>query len=297
MLEQRRLGTTDLRVSEIAYGYWRFAGTDVLTARAKVETALGCGMTLMDHADIYGAGPDGQFGDAESLFGKVLAEDPGLREQMVLATKAGIVLGVPYDSSCDYIRLAVENSLRRLGVDTIDLYQLHRPDYLAHPAELARTLTELRNAGKIREVGVSNYSVSQTRALQAHLEFDLATHQPEFSALSPHILRDGIADYCLETGMTPLAWSPLGGGRLFSTDADETTTAVQRELDRIGADFGVSRSATALAWILRHPSRPIPILGTQSLHRIEDALEAKKVVFTRRDWNAVLVASDGKRLP
>ena len=200
---QTKLGKSELQVGRIAYGFWRYAGTTVREAREKVETALEVGMNLMDHADIYGAGPDGEFGDAERLFGEVLKEAPELRDQMVLATKGGIVLGVPYDSSAGYLRLAVENSLRRMNVDSIDLYQIHRPDFLGHPEEVASVLTEMRESGLIREVGISNYTIYQTRALQAHLDFPIVTTQPELSVLETRPLSDGTLDWCMET---PLRW-------------------------------------------------------------------------------------------
>jgi len=296
-MKERQLGQTELKTTDLAYGFWRFAGTSVKEARAKVEAALECGMVLMDHADIYGAGDGTEFGDAEALFGEVLKENPGIRDEITLATKGGIVLGVPYDSSADYLRLAVENSLRRLHVDVIDLYQIHRPDFLGHPAEVAATLSALREEGKIKEVGVSNYTRFQTRALQSHLDFPLATVQPEFSVLETTPLRDGVLDLCMETHVTPLAWSPLGGGRLFSDSGPGTLQAVQAELDRIGNEQGVSRTAVALAWILRHPSRPVVIVGTQRVERIRESVDALKVVFGRRDWNSVLEASEGAPLP
>ena len=298
------LGSSDLMVSPIAYGYWRFAGTDVATATKKVETALECGINLMDHADIYGLDGDGAFGDAEALFGEVLKQQPSIREKIVLATKGGIWPPLPYDSSAAYLRSALEASLTRLGVDTIDLYQIHRPDFLAHPAEVAATLTAFREEGKIREVGVSNYTVSQVNALQAHLDFPLVARQPEFSVLAIDPLRDGTLDQCMGLGLTPLAWSPMGGGRIGLSLEDASklddggrTHAVLTLLDTIAAEQNVSRGAVALAWIMVHPSGVIPILGTQRLERIMDATNALKVELTRTQWNEILTASQGFPLP
>ena len=300
----RPLGSSGLQVFPIAYGCWRFAGTDVPTARAKVDAALEVGIDLFDHADIYGVDGDGAFGDAEALFGRVLAEAPELRERMVIATKGGIVLGRPYDSSPEWLRQACEDSLRRLGIDTIDLYQIHRPDFLGHPGRIAETLTALREEGKIRQVGVSNYTASQFRALQAHLPFPIATHQPEFSCWSHAPLRDGILDQCLELGVTPLAWSPIGGGRL---GMDAATAAAQPRgaqlvelltvLDEVAQSQGVSRVSVALAWLLAHPANVIPIIGTQTLHRIRESVEALTVQLDRSTWNRILVAAQGEPLP
>ena len=301
---RRPLGTSGLSVFPIAYGLWRFAGTDVRTARAKIDAALEAGIDLFDHADVYGCDGGGQFGDAEALFGEVLAEAPSLREQMIIASKGGIVLGVPYDSSAGWIRTAVDDSLRRLKIDVIDLYQIHRPDFLGHPAELAEVLTSLRDEGKICEVGVSNYTPSQFRALQAHLPFPIATHQPEFSCWHHGALRDGVLDQCMETGATPLAWSPLGGGIIGMT-RDEATqqpkgaqlAALIDCLDAIATAQGVTRSAVALAWVLAHPAGVIPIIGTQRPERIIASVDALKVELTRTDWNEILVAAQGEPLP
>ncbi|MEC9070920.1 MAG: aldo/keto reductase [Myxococcota bacterium] len=300
----RTLGRSSLRSSPLAYGCWRFAGTDVSTARAKVEAALELGVTLFDHADIYGYGDDTQFGDAEALFGEVLAEAPELRDRMVIASKCGIIIGVPYDSSAAWITQAAEDSLRRLQVDVIDLYQIHRPDFLGHPAEIAEALTRLRSEGKIREVGVSNYSPSQVRALQAHLSFPIATVQPEFSCWRHHALRDGVLDQCLELQMTPLAWSPLGGGVIgLSPEEAEgrpdgaRLASMLRVLDRIADEQGVSRTAVAMAWTMVHPAGVIPIIGTQRVERIQQCMDALKVEFTRTQWNEILVAAQGEPLP
>lgn len=299
----RPLGRTSLASFPIAYGCWRFAGTDVKTARAKVETALELGIDLFDHADIYGS-RGAALGDAEALFGRVLDEAPELLGRMLITTKGGIVPGVPYDSSAGYIRSAVEASLARLGIERIDLYQIHRPDFLAHPAELAGVLTKLRQEGKIREVGVSNYSAAQFSALQAHLDFPIATHQPEFSAWRYAPLRDGVLDQCMERNVTPLAWSPLAGGQLGlglaearAKEGGERLARLLETLDGLAEKNGVTRTAVAIAWVLAHPSRPIPILGTQRPERIREALGAFQVKLSRAEWNGVLVAAQGERLP
>lgn len=300
----RPLGQSNLNCFPLAYGCWRFAGTDVSAARAKVEAALEVGIDLFDHADIYGVDGDGSFGDAEALFGRVLAEAPGLRDRMVLATKGGIVLGRPYDSSPQWLRQACEDSLRRLGVDVIDLYQIHRPDFLGHPARIAETLTALKDEGKIREVGVSNYTASQFRALQAHLPFPIATHQPEFSCWQHAPLRDGVLDQCLELGVTPLAWSPIGGGRLgmdivsaASEPKGQQLVDLLMVLDEVAAAQGVSRVSVALAWLLAHPAGVIPIIGTQRITRIQESVEALDVKLDRSTWNRILVAAQGEPLP
>ncbi len=293
----RRLGATELRVGPVAYGCWRFSGTDVATATEKIETALDCGMNLIDTADIYGFDGTAGFGDAEELLGRVLAGSPGLRDRMVLATKGGIRKPVPYDQSATYLARACEDSLRRLGVDHVDLYQVHRPDVLTHPADLAATLTSLVERGLVREVGLSNFTVAHTRAVLAHLERPLATTQPQFSALHTEPLDDGTLDLCCEVGTTPLAWSPLAGGRLATAPEDERAARVAPVLDRLAEREGVDRSAVALAWVMRHPAGAVPIVGSQRPERIRAAAAATRVRLDRRDFYDVLVASRGERLP
>ena len=290
----RTLGRSTLRVFPIAYGCWRFAGTDVATARDKVEAALELGIDLFDHADIYG---DGQ---AEELFGRVLAEDRRLRDRMTIATKGGIIPGVPYDSSPEHLTATCERSLKRLQVDTIDLYQIHRPDFLGHPEQVAATLSKLREQGKIREVGVSNHTPSQLRALQAWLPFPIATRQPEFSCWRHEPLRDGTLDQCLELRITPLAWSPMAGGRLGMNPCDAEDPRLRNLLgllDEIACSQQASRGAVAIAWTMLHPSGVIPILGTQRIDRIREGVSALKVRLSRTQWNAILVAAQGEPLP
>lgn len=293
----RPLGKTGLDVSSLAWGMWRFAGDDVKAARAKIDAALEIGVTLFDTADIYGPDNGEGFGAAEALLGRVFAEDRSLRDRMVLATKGGIMMGVPYDSSPAYLASAVDASLKRLGVERVDLWQIHRPDILAHPQEVARALADMVAAGKVRAVGVSNFTVAQTRALMAFLpDLPLASTQPEFSPLALGPIEDGTLDLAMERDLAVLAWSPLGQGRL-GDPKDDRARAVAAALDARAAAFGVSRTVAAYSWIMAHPARPIPIVGTQNPARIREAADAYKVKWTRKDWYEVLVASRGERLP
>jgi predicted oxidoreductase len=296
-VQRVRLGATDIHVSRLAWGMWRFKGDDLAHARALVDAALDSGINLFDTADIYGyKGRDG-FGDAEKLLGRLFAADPGLRRAMVLASKGGIIPGVPYDSSADYLTAACDASLRRLGTDHLDLFQVHRPDVLTHPAEVARTLESLVASGKVRAVGASNHTPSQTAALLAHLAIPLASLQPEFSPLALEPLTDGTLDLAMQHGISVLAWSPLAGGRLGAPGDDERATRVCAELDAQATRFGVSRSAAAYAWSMAHPAGIIPIVGSQQANRIREAADAYKVRWTRTDWYRLLVAARGAALP
>ena len=254
----RTLGSTGIEVGSIAYGCWRFAGTGVADASRKIGAALDAGLTLIDTADIYGfaGGPgDEGFGDAELLLGRVLHDAPEWRDRMVLATKAGIRPGVPYDQSAGYLAAACDASLRRLGVDHVDLYQIHRPDLLTSPAEVAGALDALIDAGKVRAIGVSNFTVAQHRALAAHLRAPIVTTQPEWHPLHQAPLVDGTLDLCGELGCTPLVWSPLAGGRLAgelgALDPDAARVAVVA--DRIAGEQA-RRSRGCAARVGRAPS-------------------------------------------
>lgn len=283
-------------VGPLAYGCWRLTNTDPAHTADLIEAALEVGMKLVDTADVYGLDYGGTgFGSAEQLLGEALRFRPGLRDQIVLATKGGIIPGVPYDSSPEYLLSAAEASLRRLKVEVIDLYQIHRPDLFIHPASLAETLTALRDRGWVTEVGVSNFTVAQVEALVAHLPFPLASHQPQFSALHLEPLRDGTFDQCMRLGITPLAWSPLGGGRLATGKG--VPPALLETLDAIAAREQSSRAAVALAFVLAHPSRPVAIIGTQNPHRVREAEAALRVELTRHDVYAILQASEGRPLP
>jgi predicted oxidoreductase len=294
--ESGPLGKSGLSVSPIAWGMWRFKGQDVGAARALVEAAFEAGITFFDTADIYGPDNGEPFGAAEALLGQIFAEAPALRQKMVLASKGGIVIGTPYDSSQTYVAAAIDASLKRLGVDHIDLWQVHRPDVLTHPAELAKALQAAKAAGKIGAFGVSNFTVAQTRALMAHLETPLASVQPECSAMNISALDDGTFDLAMEANLAVMAWSPLGGGRLMAPE-DERAKRISDAL-RVEANAqGVGLDTAAISWVMAHPARPIPIIGSQSVTRIKNAADVFKVKWTRQSWYTILVAARGEPLP
>lgn len=301
---RRLLGGREIEVSPIAFGLWRFVGDDTGLAEAKVHAALDHGIDFFDVAAVYGLDWGGSaFGESEALLGQVFARAPSLRKRVVLATKFGIVPGIPYDSSPEAVVASCEASLKRLKTDVIDLFQVHRPDVLTHPADLAEALSSLKRQGKIRAAGVSNYSARQTLVLQQFLDFELATHQPEFSALHLDPVHDGVFEQCLSRNMTPLAWSPLGGGKLtlslhdaHQADPSGRLAKVISALDHAAAHYGVSRTVLALAFVMRHPARPIPVIGTQTPARMAEAMQADHVTLSRTEWYAIAAAA-GMPLP
>lgn len=290
--EPRALGKSGIMVSPLAWGMWRLAGDDVAAVRALVEAALTAGITLFDTADIYGCDTPAGFGSAEALFGRALAEDRGLRDRMVIATKGGIRPGIPYNSSRAYLADALDDSLRRMGVETVDLYQIHRRDLLIHPQEVAAALDAMIASGKVRAIGVSNHSPAEFDALQTFLDQPIVATQPEFSALHVAPLFDGTLDHAMRHDLAVLGWSPLGGGRL--TDAAHPAGAL---LGAHGAAYGVDAATAALAWVMAHPARVIPIVGSQNARRIAAAAGVFRVEWTRSQWYSVLEAGMGSRLP
>ncbi len=284
-------------IGPLGFGTWRFTNDDLGAAHELVETALDVGMNLIDTADVYGLDYDGSgFGGNEEMLGKVLAQAPGLRDRMVLATKGGIMPPIPYDSSDAYLRSAVEASLGRLGVDVIDLYQIHRPDMFAHPAQVAETLSSLVGEGKIRAIGVSNHTPAQHDALIAHLgDLPLATSQPEYSPAFLGPLRDGTFDLCMRNGIVPLAWSPLGGGRLMS--GENVPAALITTLNELAQREGVDRAAICYAFVLAHPSAPVALLGTQNPDRLRAAVATLGVALNRNDVYRIVQDSEGVPLP
>lgn len=309
------LGTSSLKSTRLSYGCWRLAGTWIpkevnaerrQAGRQAVLAALEAGYTLFDHADIY------CHGIAEEIFGQVLREMPEVRDRILIATKCGIRFpGEPhpnspqrYDFSKEHIIQSCEGSLRRLNTETIDLYQLHRPDFLADPDEVAAAFSELKKAGKVREFGISNFRPSLVSALQKACPMPLIVHQVEISLLRLDCFADGTLDQCLENKMTPLAWSPLAGGLLGGAVKEGLNTlqtarvkAIQQELEAIGLEHSVSPFVVALAWLLRHPSGIIPILGSVNPTRIREAVRADSLDLTREEWYRLLLAARGERLP
>jgi predicted oxidoreductase len=294
----RPLGASGLEVGPIAWGMWRFAegGRTVGDATGLVHAVLDAGITLLDTADIYGFDGAAGFGDAEALLGEVLRAEPGLRQRFVLASKGGIRPPVPYDQSSAYLAEAIDASLRRLAVDTIDLWQIHRPDILAHPQEVARALDDAVTSGKIRALGVSNFTPAQTLALSRFISQPLVTTQPEISPLRITCFENGELDQAMMLGMTPLAWSPLGGGRL-AAPISPSDIAVAAALDSFAHAHGVSRTVAAYSWLMAHPAGIVPIIGSQNAARIAEGAMATAVPWTRQEWYAVYVAARGEELP
>ena len=283
-------------LSPIVAGAWRMGewGMNVEQRVRWIEQCLDLGITSFDHADIYGGYT------VETLFGEALAAQPSLRSRMQLVTKCGIKLVSErrpghaiksYDTSRAHVLASVDESLRAMHTDHIDLLLIHRPDALMDPDELANTFEGLRAAGKVLHFGVSNHTPSQLALLNNRI--GLATNQIELSPLHLNALTDGTLDQCLDLGIRPMIWSPLAGGRLFKA-GDETAQRVRTVLEALGRQHQVSVATMAYAWILRHPSRPVPITGSQRLEALQEAVAALSLPLAAEDWYRVLEASLGR---
>jgi predicted oxidoreductase len=294
-LEPAALSPDGPMLSPIVAGVWRMAGWNMTPQQRLhwIEQCLDHGVTSFDHADIYGGY------SVEALFGEALAARPMLRERMQLVTKCGIKLVSPerpghtlqsYDTTRAHVIASVDASLKALRTDHIDLLLIHRPDVLMDPATLTETFRSLRAAGKVLHFGVSNHLPSQFALL--HRRSPLVTNQIEFSPLQVSALADGTLDQCLDLGLRPMIWSPLAGGRLFNT-GDAQVDRVRAVLEALGQRHGVSVCTMAYAWILRHPSRPVPITGSRRIEALQDAIAALAVELSTEDWYRVLEASKG----
>jgi predicted oxidoreductase len=259
-----------------------------------VKGCLDMGITTFDNAAIYGGG------EAEKLFGDALALNPSLRNRMQLVTKCSIgSFGTSLyhcDTSKGHIVGSIDQSLKRMQTDRVDVLLIHRPDPLMDADEVAEAFTELRKSGKVLHFGVSNFTPYQFELLASRLDFPLVTNEVEISVMHLDAWRDGTLDMCQRLRISPMAWGPLGGGRLFRDDTEQTIR-LRKELGQIGKSLGASIDQVALAWLLRHPARIVPILGTGKIDRIRGATKAESLELSREQWFRIWVASTGERLP
>jgi predicted oxidoreductase len=290
-----------VELSRLIYGTWRLlddaegAAPERLARRLQLCAELG--ITTVDTAEVYGAY------EVEERVGAALRLDKGLRGKLEIVTKCGIYVPVPrhpdrkvahYNATADRIVKSAEKSLRLLGTDYLDVLLIHRPDWLTPAAETAAGFERLLQSGKVRAVGVSNYDVAQFDALQSCMPQPLITNQIELSLFRTTPLTDGTLSHLERRGVKPMAWSPLGGGRLFR-DGDETAARVRAACAELAPRYGnAAPEALAIAWILALPSQPVVILGTNKADRIEASLAAPSIQLAREDWFALREAACGR---
>lgn len=326
-MKQIRIPRTELEVSQIAYGCMEIGGSwdrEPISEKTRenairvVRTALDEGINFFDHADIYCRGK------SEQVFSAVWQESPGLRDQIVLQTKCGIrFAGDPYegaphrfDFSYAHIIRSVERSLQRLQTDYLDILLLHRPDPLVEPEEVAQAFDELYQSGKVRYFGVSNHTAAQIDLLQSFVNQPLVVNQVELNLIHTHLLDEGIGfnqdepshplrgegtlEYCRLHEILIQPWAPLAGGVLTGKAVERPSAAMVAagsQVRQLAEEKNVSPEAVLIAWLLRHPARFQPIIGTTKPERVRAACQAEAVELTREEWYGLFTAGRGAPLP
>ncbi len=287
--------------SRLVYGVWRLGDdSDTSTAhvRAKIDACLDQGITSFDHADIYG-----DYG-CEAIFGQALAADPGLRQKMQLISKCDILLlseQFParrvkhYDTSPAYINAQVEQSLKNLHTDYLDLLLIHRPDPFMDHRATGAALDGLIDSGKVRAVGVSNFKSWDWDLLQSGMSHRLATNQVEMSLLERDCFVDGTLAQMQQHDIRPMAWSPLGGGRLFGDEP--AAQRLKPVMQRIADENNCELDHVAIAWLLAHPAGILPIIGTNNLQRVSQLAKALDVSIDRESWYELWTEAAGVEVP
>ena len=315
-MKTQHMPDTTLEVSRIALGCMRLA-VERYDPMRTIQAALDQGINMFDHADIYGRGK------SEEVFSRIWSEVPGLRQKIVLQSKCGIRFaddpyeGAPhrFDFSYRHIIESVDGILSRLKTDYLDILLLHRPDPLVEPEEVARAFEELHKNGWVRYFGVSNHTGPQIDLLKKYIQQPLVANQLELSLVHLHLLEEGIVanqsfperpvrgegmlEYCRLHDITVQSWSPLAGGRLRGEKAatDERTVALNKLVDEMAQEKGVSPEAILIAWQLRHPAHIQPIVGTMNPERIAGCCQADELELTREEWYRLFTAGRGVPLP
>ena len=304
-MKLRDMPLAEISSSRLIYGCMRICGDNSMEDRLKgkyaIEAAIDAGYTHFDHADIYGQG------QCELLFGEVLAASPSLRDKIIITSKAGIRPKMEgdnaptrYDFSQQYILSSVDASLNRLGVECLDLFLLHRPDYLMDAEIVAETFAILKAAGKVKHFGVSNFSHSQVALLQSKMSMPLVANQIEINIHNIDSLHNGVLDQCQQHGIAPIAWCPLGGvaySAWGNTFAVEDELRIENELAQQSEKYQAEPWLVILAWLLRHPAGIFPIIGSTTPERVLAATRALAIEYDREDWYRLLEARNGESVP
>ena len=321
-MKKIQLGPSTIQTARVSYGCMKLGGTwdekptsseHREKATRAVKAALDAGIDFYDHADIYCKGK------SESVFADVIRELGVKRQSIFIQTKVGIRFpGDPdasapgrYDFSYAHIVQSVEKSLKRLGTDYLDVYLLHRPDTLVEPEEVAKAFEELYRAGKVRWFGVSNHNAGQIELLRHHLKQPLVCNQVEISLCHSHLFDNGMVhnqnknsfgaegtlEYCRHHEITLQAWSPLAGGRAIGSEKDAKAIELAKRVKEVSDKYKISKDAVAVAWLLKHPAKIQPVIGSLEPERIKAAKEADGIELTREEWYGLHIAGRGERLP
>lgn len=290
------MALSNIIAGTMKWGVW---GSRFTTSQyqSMLQACIDAGITTIDHADIYG------HYTTEADFGAALAGQPALRQSIQLITKCGIKMVTPnrpqhtikhYDTGKQHILQSVENSLQNLHTDYIDVLLLHRPHPLLHPAEIAEAFTQLKQQGKVLAFGVSNFTSSQMALV--HEQYPIAYNQLELSILNLPPFTDGTLDYCLAHKIVPMAWGPLGGGNIF-TSQTERHQRIVAVAEMLAQQYHAAADQILLAWLLHHPAGILPVLGTAKAERLQPAADAVSIQLTTQDWYLLWRASMGQEVP
>jgi len=298
MVQRITLAPQGPEFSRFVMGYWRLMDWNMSAQQlvSFIEEHLDLGVTTVDHADIYGGY------QCEAAFGEALTRSPALRQRMEIVTKCGIATTAKaehalghYITDRDHIISSAEQSLTNLATDYLDLLLIHRPDPLMDADDVAEAFLALHQSGKVRHFGVSNFTPAQFALLQSRLPFTLATNQVEISPVHQPLLLDGTLDQLQQLRIRPMAWSCLGGGRLFN---DEAFQPLRDELAQVAQELNAETiEQVVYAWILRLPSQPLPIIGSGKIERVRSALAAEQLAMTRQQWFRIRKAALGYDVP
>jgi predicted oxidoreductase len=302
MISRVDAASSGFQLSEFIQGYWRLAEWNMSPSQRLdfLKQHIELGITSVDHADIYGGY------SCEQLFGEALALEPALRQQLEIVTKCDIKLlsdKYPdrtvkhYDTSAAHIAYSVDNSLQNLGTDYLDLLLIHRPDPLMKADEVADAFVQLKQSGKVRHFGVSNFTPYQFDLLQSRLDFPLVTNQVEVNPVNIFALHDGTLDQMQMKRIRPMIWSALGGGSIFTAQTEEAhqlRTVLGNISDELG---GATLDQVIYAWLLKLPCQPLPIIGSGNIERVCSAVSAKDIIMTREQWFSIWQAAAGHEVP
>ena len=294
-MEKIYLSDSGPKVSPAVYGFYDWSGSDLNEKKMEsiVNLCLDLGINTFDHADTYGGYA------CEELFGNIIRRKAVKREDLVLFTKAGVNLPHPsrpdiriahFDTSRDHITNSVENSLKKLNTDYIDVFLLNQLDPLSNLEETAVTLERLKESGKIRNIGVVNFSVFQHQLLSSFLRSPIVTNHIELNLLNTAALDNGQLDYVKQKYMRPLATSPLASGRIADSN-EKTPLRVRATLEAIGARYNANFESVAIAWLVKLGA--LPLIGTSNEQRIRNIVNGLHLNLDRQDWYQLLAASKG----
>ena len=290
------------KFSKLVQGYWRLEAW-YMNAQARLsflKEHVEMGITTVDHAAIYSGG------HCESLFGEALKLEPTMRDNIEIVSKFGIngiATGAGekrvshYDSSKQAILDSTDNSLRRLGVEQLDTLLVHRPDFLMDADQVADAFTHLKQSGKVKHFGVSNFTASQFDLLQSRLDMPLVTNQVEINPMHFDVLENGVCDQLQQYRVRPMAWSCLAGGNIFSAQTEQAKRLRETLMDLVEELGANSIEQVIFAWVLKHPSNPVALIGSGKIERVTEAVGALALQMNTEQWYRVWVASKGFGVP